>query len=85
MRFLFFQAIFYFFRLVSTFSDSKLPLQSLVFALISGSSGRLWFLAVLQRGQLHFLRLLLIPSLAVPRLADIFSVSIFQQAVGSAQ
>jgi len=55
---------FYFSSLFSTFSNDKLPLQSLVFALIGGISGCLCFLstlAVLHRGQLPFPRMFLVP------------------------
>ena len=54
---------FYFSGLFSSFSDEKLPLLSLILALISDISGYLRFLgtlAILQRGQLHFSRMFLV-------------------------
>lgn len=83
-----FRAFLNFSRLFYTFLADKLILQSLGFALISAISGCLLFLGtlgMLQRGQLHFSRMFLVPRLAAPRLAGIFSINIFQQTFYSVQ
>lgn len=88
--FLFFQDNFYFSRLFSsfcrlifTFSDYEMSLQSLVLSLTGDISGCLWFLGTqlyFKDAYCTFQRCFWFPDLVlrltVPRLADIFSCSV---------